>query len=109
MSQVMQNPAGEGGACEVISHLAGRNAQQDTVGSADAQYLLIARVRKNGREEFRIALRQFAHFRGVELRVFQLNGEGSLVETPRAIALRFAALPQIIKALQLAADMEGQR
>jgi hypothetical protein len=47
------------------------------------------------------------HFRGVDLRVFSLNGKGDFVETPRAVAVRFPALPQIIKALQRAAEAEG--
>jgi hypothetical protein len=99
----MQNPAGEGGACGIVSHQAGRNASQDTAASADAQYLLIAKIRKNAREEFRVAIRKFANFRGVELRLYQVNGCGEFVETPRAIAMRMQALPAIIDGLQMAA------
>ena len=99
----MTNPAWQGGACGVVSQLAGRVTPQDTQTITDAQYQLIAKVRKNKREEFRIALRQFAHFRGVELRLYQINGVGEFVETPRAVAMRIENLPQIIAGLQMAA------
>jgi hypothetical protein len=102
----MQSPAAGDGRASEGSSLA-RDASQDTIADADPQYELIARVRKNNREEFRIGIRKFTHFRGVDLRVFSLNGKGDFVETPRAVAVRFPALPQIIKALQRAAEAEG--
>ena len=102
MASNVQNPAAANGrVCEVTSH--GWDDSQHTRNRTDVQYQLIGRVRKNAREEFRIAIRQFKNFRGVDLRVFQLNGEGDFIETPRAIAMRPDAIPQIVDALRLAA------
>lgn len=66
---------------------------------------LIAVIRKNNREEFRIRVREFENFRGVDLRVFAQNGEGQMRETPRGVAIRFSALPAIIEALQKAEQL----
>jgi hypothetical protein len=94
----MQSPAaGDGRARECSSRA--RDASQYTGATADTQYQLIARVRKNAREEFRVAIRKFANFRGVELRLYQANGRGEFVETTRAIAIRPQALPAIIAGL----------
>ena len=102
MASNVQNPAAANGrVCEVTSH--GWDDSQHTRTRTDVQYQLIGRVRKNAREEFRVAIRQFKNFRGVDLRVFQLNGEGDFIETPRAIAMRPDAIPQIVDALRLAA------
>jgi hypothetical protein len=102
MASNVQNPAAANGrVCEVISH--GWDDSHHTRTRTDVQYQLIGRVRKNAREEFRVAIRQFKNFRGVDLRVFQLNGEGDFIETPRAIAMRPDAIPQIVDALRLAA------
>jgi hypothetical protein len=102
MASNVQSPAAANGrACEVTSH--GWDASHHTSNRTDVQYQLIARVRKNSREEFRIAIRQFKNFRGVDLRVFQLNGKGDYVESTRAIAMRLDAIPKIVDALLLAA------
>jgi hypothetical protein len=108
MAPNVQNPAAANGrVCEVTS--LGWDDSQHTRTRAEAQYQLIGRVRKNAREEFRIAIRQFKNFRGVDLRVFALNGEGDFIETPRAIAMRLDAIPQIVDALLLAARMAEAR
>jgi hypothetical protein len=105
----MQSLAGANGeACDDNSHRAGRNTSQNTGASDEAQYQLIATVSKNSREEFRVAHRRFKNFRGVELRVFKRNGEGTFVKTNRAVALRLTALPDIIDALRLALAGEAE-
>jgi hypothetical protein len=102
MASNVQNPAAANGrVCEVTSH--GWDDSQHTRNRTDVQYQLIGRVRKNAREEFRIAIRQFKNFRGIDIRVFRLNGEGDFIETSRAIAMRLDAIPQIVDALQRAA------
>jgi hypothetical protein len=102
MASNVQSPAAANGrACEVTSR--DWDDSHHTRTRTDVQSQLIGRVRKNAREEFRIAIRQFKNFRGVDLRVFQLNGEGDFIETPRAIAMRLDAIPQIVDALQRAA------
>jgi hypothetical protein len=108
MTSRMQNPAAANGrVCEGAS-LAGDTSQL-TIADDSSQYRLISRVRKNKREELRIAIREFTHFRGIDIRVFQLNAKGEFVETPRAVVVRFPVLPEIIEALQLAAKAEGPR
>jgi hypothetical protein len=103
-----QNPArARTGVCEVHSDRADQDASQSTIADTDAQYQLIAKIRKNSREEFRVAIRDFTGFRGVELRVWQKNGQGTFVETPRAIAVRHDVLPAIIDALQAALATGG--
>jgi hypothetical protein len=98
MASDMQPPVpASAGGCEA-SHRADRDASQDTT---------IAKIRKSTREEFRVAIRRFTNFRGVELRVFQKNGHGDYVQTPRAIAMRLDVLPAIIDALQRAALVAG--
>jgi hypothetical protein len=94
----MQSPAaGDGRARECSSQA--QDASQYTGAAADTQYQLVAKIRKNAREEFRVAIRKFTNFRGVELRLYQVNGRGEFIETPRAIAMRLQALPAIIAGL----------
>jgi hypothetical protein len=99
--------AANGEACDDRSHLTGRDALHDTSADKNNQYELLARVRKNQREEFRVAIRQFNHFRGVEIRLFKLNGQGAFIDTGRALAMRFTTLPEIVAALQLASEAGG--
>jgi hypothetical protein len=98
----MQNrPAANGAACE-RTDLARPVAQQDTFAATDIQYQLVATVRKSNREEFRVAIRQFTNYRGVELRVFTRDGRGLLVQSPRGVAMRLTALRAVIEALEQA-------
>jgi hypothetical protein len=101
----MQSPAAGDGRARECSSQAPRDGSQLTIAGDNSQYELLARVRKNAREEFRVARRRFKNFHGVELRVFKLNGEGSFIETSRSVALRLSALPDIIKALTAAVEV----
>jgi hypothetical protein len=104
----MQSLAGASGeACDFIPHQAGRDKSQNTIARADEQNHLIAKIKKSAREEYRVTIREFTNYRGVDLRLYRVNGKGDFVETTRAIAIRPESLSFIADALHLAATMVG--
>jgi hypothetical protein len=64
--------------------------------------LQIATVRKNSREHFRIAIREFRGVRTVDLRVYALDTRGNPIATPKGIAVRPDLLDELIGALEAA-------
>lgn len=101
MASHMQNPAGaNGGACE-STHLARRDAQQDTISSQKHQqpYRLVATVAKSAREQFRVGIRDYGGVLKCESRVFELDGERNWKPTPRAVVIGLGAIAGIIAGL----------
>jgi hypothetical protein len=58
----------------------------------------IATIRKNAREQIRVALRTFKGYRNVDLRVYVDNAEETL-PTSKGISIRPALLRPVIEAL----------
>lgn len=58
----------------------------------------IATVRKNAREQFLVAIREFRGRRMIDLRVYADNGQ-DLVPTPKGVAVKPESLGEIIAAL----------
>lgn len=65
----------------------------------DSDARLIATIRKNGRQEFRVQLRTFKRHRGLDLRVFESNGIG-MDKTPQGLSMKAEMIRPIINALQ---------
>src|SRR5229473_2184922 len=99
MAPQKQNTAtANGGACE-STHLARRDAQQDTIASSKPQYRLISVVAKSAREEFRIGIRDYAGTPKVEIRIFERDRLGVWQATPRRITIGRGPIAAVIAAL----------
>ena len=59
----------------------------------------VCTVEKSGREQFRIRIRDFNRVAKVEIRVFELDGEGIWRSTPRAIVIPRNAIAGVISGL----------
>ena len=70
---------------------------------ADPAPIPIATIRKNTREEFRVAIATYHGSRFVDVRTY-VDGKGDdRVPTPKGIAIRLDALPALMEALEAAA------
>jgi len=60
---------------------------------------LVASVRKNSREEIRIALREYRGHRFIDMRLYAANASGELVATARGFGVRGDNFQQFADAL----------
>lgn len=71
---------------------------------SDGADVLVAVIRKNAREEFRVALRTFKGQRLVDIRVYASNGV-DVVPTAKGVAIKSTLLRAIIEALENAEQL----
>src|SRR4051794_24263661 len=101
MTAHMQNPAGQGGACEG-THLEKRVITQDNIGTeSKAQDNILGSISKNGRERIQISLRTFNEHRLCDLRVYK-NIHGVDTRTSNGVTIRAANIRNAIDLLELA-------
>jgi hypothetical protein len=105
MTSDMQNlAAANGEVCDLIPHLAGRDRSQDTIASVDAQHQLIATIRKNAREEFRVSVRNFGGVPKVDITVWQRDPKGTWRPTPRNLVIGANAIVEVSQSLAQAKE-----
>jgi hypothetical protein len=108
MASEMQDPAGQDGACE-STHVATRDASQNTPQQPSLQDNVVGTISKNQREHIRVSLRTFGELRQLDLRVFK-NLNGDEIGTAQGLPLRAGNIDKLIELLQLAkiaAKVEG--
>jgi hypothetical protein len=100
MASDMQNPAGQGGACEG-TQLDKRVTQQDTATKSHNQDLIVGTIEKNKREKLRVTLKSFHDLRQIDVRIFK-NVHGVDIGTPQGVTIRPANIRSVIEMLELA-------
>jgi hypothetical protein len=90
--------AQHGDAGDLRNSQSGRADASENIGSID-QTQPVCTVEKSGREQFRISIRDFNRVAKVEIRVFELDGEGIWRPTPRAIVIPRTAIAGVISGL----------
>jgi hypothetical protein len=63
---------------------------------------LVTTIRKNSREELRVAIRTFKGHRNVDVRVFAEDGRGDPRPTPKGVSIKPTLLRPVIEALEQA-------
>ena len=77
--------------------------------TATADEVLIAEIRKNGREVWRVSLRTFQQRRQVSIRTVKTTDDGEQIPNPwRSIAIKPGDLDAVITALQQARKLAWQ-
>lgn len=74
---------------------------------ADPAPVPIATIRKNSREEFRVALATYHGTEFVDVRTYVDGKDDQRVPTPKGIVIRPDAVPALIEALQAATTRAG--
>lgn len=70
------------------------------MAEADPAPVPIATIRKNSREEVRVAIATYHGTRFADVRVYAENKAGERVPTPKGVALRLDSLEALIEALE---------
>ncbi|HEV2575118.1 MAG TPA: transcriptional coactivator p15/PC4 family protein [Beijerinckiaceae bacterium] len=103
MTSATMNPAAGGAAHGVRNSQSGRVGKSEDRGTIDfEQDVIVAEIRKNSRETFRVQVRSFKGNRFVDLRVYTLNGTGDFVPTGKGIAIKADAVGEILVGLRKA-------
>jgi hypothetical protein len=95
VQEAKQNPAAEAAHRARENDRACRRVNRDT----KAEPRVVARIPKNGREEFRLTIRAFDGVEKAELRVFERDGCGGWHSTPRHIVIGRGPISGVIDAL----------
>lgn len=74
---------------------------------ADDTNIPVATIHKNSREDLRVSVSSFRGHRFVDVRTYADSKGANRVPTPKGIAIRPEAVPQLIDALRAAASMSG--
>jgi hypothetical protein len=99
MAPDMQNPAGQGGACEDTQ--CERVIQQDTATGPKLQDNVVGTISKNQRDYIRVSLRTFSDLRQIDVRTYK-NLNGIETGTKQGLPIRPCNLDALIELLQLA-------
>ena len=97
-----ENPGADGAARGARNALQAGEHSENRRTEERAQAVLIGRMQKNSRESIRVALDEFKGHRYADVRVVVPGDDGQDRPTKAGVTVKLAAIPELIRLLNLA-------
>jgi hypothetical protein len=104
MASEMAKAANRGDGGDLRECRTGQVQFSQNIDAATADQV-VASIRKNSREQYKVAIRTWRSVTFIDLRLYVQNGAGELVPTKSGITIKVDAVDDIVRALVAAGEV----